>query len=173
MNYGIQNESVKSNLLCMRVLKVTIISEKLIVESVLNRTLHISDTNFYARYTYGNRTNRGLKLCHWNAGSAYLKNKLNSIESVVSRYTPHILGISEANLLGSHDINEVQIANYELVTSLTMDNINLNYSRIVVYKHSSIISKIRRDLMSPEFSSVWLECGLPRKKKFLMCNLYR
>ena len=35
----------------------------------------LSDSNFYARYTYGNRTNRGLKLSHWNAGSAFLENK--------------------------------------------------------------------------------------------------
>ena len=41
--------------------------------------------NFYARYTYGNRSNRGIKLSHWNAGSAFLEN-------------PHLFGISEANL---------------------------------------------------------------------------
>ena len=54
-----------------------------------------------------------------------------------------------------------------------MDNANLEYSRVVVYKHSSIIGKVIKDLMSPQFSSVWLECGLPRKRKFLVCNLYR
>ena len=30
-----------------------------------------SDSNFYAKYTYGNKSNRGIKLSHWNAGSAY------------------------------------------------------------------------------------------------------
>ena len=114
-----------------------------------------------------------MKLCHWNAGNAFLKNKINSIESVISHLSPHIIGISEANLLKCHDQSEVQIPDYELFTSLTMDNPNLNYSRIVVYKHSSIISKVRSDLMSDSFSSVWLECGLPNKKKFLVCNLYR
>ena len=33
------------------------------------------NNNFYARYTYGNRKNRGIKLSHWNAGNAYLENK--------------------------------------------------------------------------------------------------
>ena len=33
--------------------------------------------NFYARYTYGNRNNRGIKLSHWNAGNAHLENKKN------------------------------------------------------------------------------------------------
>ena len=48
-----------------------------------------------------------------------------------------------------------------------------NTGEPLVYKHSSIISKIREDLMSSNFSSIWLECGLPNKKKFLVCNLYR
>ena len=89
----------------------------------------------------------------------------------LKKYSPHIIGISEANLLKNHDISEVQIAEYELITSTTMDNISLQYSRVVVYKHSSIISKVRKDLMSPDFSSIWLECGLPNKRKFLVCNL--
>ena len=131
-----------------------------------------SDVNFYARYTYGNRKNQGVKLCHWNAGNAFLKNKINSVESVISKFSPHIIGISEANLLKCHDQREVQIPDYELFTSLTMDNPNLEYSRIAVYKHSSIISKVRSDLMSDLFSSVWLECGLPNKKSslFVICT---
>ena len=142
-------------------------------ENEIQRTLQAADSNFYACYKNGNRANRGIKLCHWNAGNSHLRNKVNSIESVVSRYSPHILGISEANLLKNHDLSEVQIEDYELITSLTMNNPQLQYSRVVVYKHSSIISKVREDLMSPKFSSVWLECGLPRKRRFLVCNLYR
>ena len=133
--------------------------------------VQVVDYNFIARYTNGNRTNRGIKLCHWNAGNSHLRNKMDSIENVVKKYSPHIIGISEANLLKNHDISEVQIAEYELITSTTMDNISLQYSRVVVYKHSSIISKVRKDLMSPDFSSIWLECGLPNKRKFLVCNL--
>ena len=135
--------------------------------------VQVVDYNFIARYTNGNRTNRGIKLCHWNAGNSHLRNKIDSIENVVKKYSPHILGISEANLLKSHDLSEVQIPEYELITSKTMENISLQYSRVVVYKHSSIISKVRHDLMSPDFSSIWIECGLPNKRKFLVCNLYR
>ena len=131
------------------------------------------ENNFYARYTYGNRKNRGIKLSHWNAGSAHLPNILNEIEIVISRHHPHIFGISESNLLKQHRIEDVQIEDYELITAQTLSNPKLQYSRVVVYKHSSIISKVRTDLMSNEFSSIWMECGLPNKKKFLVCNLYR
>ena len=52
----------------------------------------LSDSNFYARYTYGNRSNRGIKLTHWNAGSAYLDNKTIEIENVISDHHPHLIG---------------------------------------------------------------------------------
>ena len=45
-----------------------------------------SINNWYARCTYVNRNNRGIKLSHWNAGSAHLKNKLNEIESSKERW---------------------------------------------------------------------------------------
>ena len=54
--------------------------------------------NKLVRAKNGNRQNRGIKLAHWNAGSAHLKNKMHEIEQVVAENRPHILGISEANL---------------------------------------------------------------------------
>ena len=55
----------------------------------------------------------------------------------------------------------------------TMENENLRISRVVVYTHKSLVVKLRPDLMSDSFSSIWMEIGLPRKKKFLVCQLYR
>ena len=113
-----------------------------------------SINDWYARCTYGNRNNRGIKLSHWNAVNAHLKNKLNEIESVTGLLHPLSFGVSEANLLKKHKIEDVQIPDYELITALTMDNPKLQYSRVVVYKHTSIISKVRTDLMSQHFSSI-------------------
>ena len=45
-------------------------------------------------------------------------------------------------------------------------------SRVVVYTHKSLIVKPRPDLMNPWLSAVWLEVGLPRRHKFLLCNAY-
>ena len=50
---------------------------------------------------------------------------------------------------------------------------NLRVSRVVVYKHTSLVSKVREDLMSDNFSSIWLEVGFPGKARFLVCYLYR
>ena len=133
----------------------------------------LSDSNFFARYTYGNRSNRGMKLSHWNAGNAYLENKTNEIENLILDHHPHLLGISEANLHKNHCIDNCKIQDYDLITCKTMDNENLQISRVVVYKHTSLVAKVREDLMSDQFSSIWLEVGFPGRKKFLVCNLYR
>ena len=129
--------------------------------------------NKLVRAKNGNRQNRGIKLAHWNAGSAHLKNKMHEIEQVVAENRPHILGISEANLKKEHNIDEVQLQDYDLIVSKTMDNNQLEVSRVVCYKHQSIVAEVRDDLMDEEFSSIWVEIGMPGKKKFLLCQLYR
>ena len=129
--------------------------------------------NKLVKIKYGNRSNRGIKLSHWNAGSAFLVNKKHEIENVIARHRPHLLGISEANLHKNHSFDNCKIEEYDLITCKTMDNVNLQVSRVVVYKHSSLVAKVREDLMNDSFSSIWLEVGFPGRKKFLVCNLYR
>ena len=80
----------------------------LIVAAIPLQSSILSDSNFYARYTYGNR-NRGLKLSHWNAGSAHLENKTIQIENLISDHHPHLLGISEAKLHKDHCIDNCKI----------------------------------------------------------------
>ena len=123
------------------------------------------EKNSLVRSTTGNRQNRGIKLAHWNAGSAHLRNKMNEIEQVVSENNPHLLGISEANLKRAHDMQEVQLQDYELILSKTIDNDQLQVSRVICYMHQSLVGKVRDDLMSDQFSSIWLEIGLPGKRK--------
>jgi hypothetical protein len=96
----------------------------------------LSDSNFYARYTYGNRANRGIKLSHWNAGNAHLENKLIDIENVISDHHPHLLGISEANLHRNHCLDNCKIDGYELITCKTMDNENLKTSGVQTHLFS-------------------------------------
>ena len=131
------------------------------------------DHNFWARYKHGNRRGAGLKLCHWNKGGSFLHNKTNEIEHIIGDYKPHILGISEANFHSNHSLEDVQIQNYTLYLADTLKNPQLNISRVAVYVHKDVIVKVRDDLMTDSFSSIWLEVGLKRQKKFLVSNVYR
>ena len=42
-----------------------------------------------------------------------------------------------------------------------------------MYTHNSVIVKRRPDLENANISSIWLEVGLPYKRKILMCHAYR
>ena len=61
--------------------------------------LHISSKqrNQKMRAMNGNRESRGIRLAHWNAGSAHLPNKMTQLELAVADHHPHLLGISEAD----------------------------------------------------------------------------
>ena len=132
-----------------------------------------NDSNFYAKCTNGNRRQHGISIAHFNKGPAFLHNKIHEVENIVQDRHPHILGVSEANFLASHDLEDVQIQDYELYTCPTLTNPDIQASRIVIFKHNSLIGKLRPDLMNDNFSSIWLEIGYPRQKKFLVCQFYR
>ena len=54
--------------------------------------------NFLARYKYGNqpKQSRGIKNLHVNIRS--LRNKISEVKNIIKQHSPHILGISEAEL---------------------------------------------------------------------------
>ena len=133
-------------------------------------------SNNLAHITHGNRRSagKGLKLSTWNAGSSYLENKINEIEAVINSIRPHILVISESNLKQSHDTTNVQLPNYELFVSKTLENNEVNNtSRVIIYKHDEIVGKMRPDLMDKSVDSVWLEVGFKHHKKLLIGGHYR
>ena len=121
----------------------------------------------------GNGRQRGIKIIHWNKGSSYLENKFNEVEAVINGHKPHMIGLSEANLRAGHDKTKVQLTDYNLHTAQTLDNPDLLVSRVVVYTHNLLIVKRRYDLEDKNISSIWLEVGLPRQRKFLVCHAYR
>ena len=122
----------------------------------------------------GNRASRGIKLSHWNLGSASLQNKISEIEVAVSRMKPSVLGISEANLHYTTDLSTVQLPGYTLFTAKTLKNPQLKMSRVVVYLSEGMSGKVMEDLMSEEFSSIWIEMSVPgNSKNFLVSNVYR
>ena len=100
-------------------------------------------------------------------------NKIQDIKTILSAEKPHILGLSEANFLDGEDKQQVSVIDYNFYVCKTIDNPRFKVSRVVVYTHIDIIAKLRPNLMSDEFSSIWLEVGLPNQKKFLVCQVYR
>ena len=140
---------------------------------ILSHFLFTMVTNFQSRYTNGNRKGKGIKIGHWNKGGSFLINKMPDIKTIIGQHHPHILGISEANLLAVHNENLAAVQDYNLHVCPTRENPALRTSRIVVYTHKDIVAKLRPDLMCDRYSSIWLEVGLPKHKKFLVSQSYR
>ena len=130
-------------------------------------------TNFQSRYKMGNRNSKGIKISHWNKGGSFLINKMSEIKNIIAHHQPHIFGISEANLMDVHDPCLAAVQDYSLHVCPTITNPTLRTSRIVVYTHKNIVAKLRPDLMSDKYSSIWLEVGLPNHKRFLVSQSYR
>ena len=130
-------------------------------------------SNFYARYLYGNKQPKGIKIAHFNKGQGYLASKKHEIGHLISELSPHVLGISEANFFKNHCEDDVQFKDYNFHKCPTFDNPDLEYSRIIIYTHKSLICKPRTDLMSDKCSSIWLQIGLPNQKQILVCQFYR
>jgi hypothetical protein len=103
-------------------------------------------TNFQSRYLHGNRRGNGIKICHWNKGPGFLRNKMPEIKNIINGLHPHIFGISEANLHQNHDQKLVQLDEYLLHTCPTIENTSLKTSRVVVYTHQSLVVKLRPDV---------------------------
>ena len=96
------------------------------------------------------------------------------VEALIEEHRPDAFGLSEAKLKREVDINDVSIKKtYTLHTAPTINNNNLNISRIVVYTSNNVIAKRRHDLEDENLAVILLEVGLPRKKKFLLANIYR
>ena len=76
-------------------------------------------------------------------------------------------------MANGHDGDNVRINGYDVIFSKTLQNNSLRYSRVVVYKHESIVAKVRADLMDDSVSSIWLELGFKHQRKILLGNIYR
>ena len=122
-------------------------------------------TNFNSRYINGNRKSQGIKIGHWNKGGSHLKNKMPEIKQIVSGLHPHILGISEANLLPHHDQSLVQIPDCKIDLPKTLVHKDNKYCRIVTYTHKSLVAKLKPDLMTPS-APFGLRLGYQDRRSF-------
>ena len=116
--------------------------------------------------THGNRGKNGIKICQWNAGGGYLTSKQPELQNIIAEYTPHVLGITESAYKIYQNIEDVNIPDYNLHFANTLANPGLEISRACVYVHKDMKAEVRNDLMNDSFSSVWLELGKPRQKKY-------
>ena len=133
------------------------------------------DRNKIAHIINGNRgqRGRGITCMYWNKGPSSLQNKMLDIATIMDRHKPHILGLGEANFRNDHEIDTVQVPGYTLHIDSSINNPELGLARVVVYTNNILRVKRRDDLENSTVAAIWLECGLPNQKSFLVCMGYR
>ena len=98
---------------------------------------------------------------------------MNEVKWLLQDKAPHIPFISEGNLRREHERNLVEVDGYSLITTKMIRCPEKKVSRIVAYIKDGLITNRRDDLETEDFSALWLEVGLPHRKKFLVCGVYR
>ena len=116
---------------------------------------------------------KGVTCVYWNKGPSFLKNKMLDIETIVQTHKPHVPSIGEANLRHDHDLQDVQLDGYTLHVDSCVGNPSLGIARVVVYTHNILRVRRREDLEDDQIAAIWLECGLPHQKSFLVCFIYQ
>ena len=144
-----------------------------IVKTLRRKWSERKKANRMQKRTHGNRKNRELKVMSWNSGHSYLVNQINDVKWLLQEKQPHVLFVSESNLRRSHDRSLVEIDGYNLHPSCMINSPEKEVSRIVAYVKDSIIVKRRDDLENENISAIWMEVGLPRERKVLVCGVYR
>ena len=153
------NERSRNNIFCSNLSKL-LRNENYESWKLSYNFTHIS--NFQSKYTYGNRQQKGITLCHWNKSNAKMKNRMFEIKHLILEHRPTILGISEANINISEDMNNFSISDYQIFLGPVS---SIGVIRLAVYVHNSIKATVRQDLFCQDLNSIWLEVSIRKGKK--------
>ena len=133
----------------------------------------ITNHNFLARYTYGNRQSpRGIKNFHLNIRS--LQNKVSEVKCIIKNHNPHIIGLSECEIRksqNSFDEAKLKIPGYNILFPKSWSV--YGFARIIVYVKSSLNYEQVDDLEDEVVQSVWLKAGFRNSKQVYYCHTYR
>ena len=128
-----------------------------------------STSNFKARYLHGN-IGRGVKNVHINVRSLY--NKVGEVQNFINQEKPHIIGVSEAELLRAHHSEgALKIPGYDILLPKSWDESGT--ARILVYVKKGIIYQQLSDLEDCGVQSIWLRAGFKNCKPVYYCHVYR
>ena len=130
-------------------------------------------SNFYARYTYGNKTRQnGIKNLHLNIRS--LSNKVIEIKKIVAEQNPHILGLSECEMRkinGQFDEKKLKVPGYNLLFPKSWNS--HGFARVLVYIKKTLQYQQVTDLEDELTQSIWVKGCLRNSKGILFCHFYR
>ena len=144
---------------------------KTIFHKIKYRKLGKKETsNFLARYLYGNIVQKGISNFHLNIRS--LQNKVQEIKMIINEKSPHIFGISEAELKKTDvNVENLKIPGYDLLFPKSWES--FGYARIVVYVKNTLNYEHISDLEDDSVQSIWLTASFQKSQNIYFCHGYR
>ena len=110
---------------------------------------------------------------HWNGGPAYMENKIEEIQQILNEKSPCFLAISESNLRENVENSLLLTGNYELLKTKSLENVNMGYSRIVIFIRKDVRYERRHDLENNVDSMIWLDILYKGGKRMTCGLIYR
>ena len=113
-----------------------------------------------------------LKICSWNIRRGLIKRELE-LKNILKTEKVNIMFLVETDLTMLNGKEDYKIEGYE--TILQKRDQNTEKIRIIglVEEEMRNITKVRNDLMTKEFPSIWLEITRSKQKNLLICGFYR
>ena len=148
---------------------------------------YMSATNSLCHAIHGNRRNANYKYCAWNCDKGFIgENKIDDLKFTIQKYSPHIIGVSEVNIV-RNEANKSE-SNTILSTAQVLEKFAIqNYkiflpdswtlfdkARVIVYAREDInVKQIKLDQFSTHLQCVNLEIGFGKSKKHFYSFFYR
>ena len=129
------------------------------------------DYNFLARYLNGNgQKKRGILNMHLNIRS--LKYKVHEVKNIIKDHSPHILGLSECELIRENiEEKSLKIPGYDVLFPLSWQD--AGYARILVYVKKNFKYRQIIDLQDTKIQSIWIQGGYHNSKDIIFGHIYR
>ena len=148
---------------------------------------YISAANSLCHAIYGNRKNASYKYCAWNCDKGFIsENKIDDLKFTIQKYAPHIIGVSEVNIvrneLSQSDSNTV-LSTAQVLEKFAIEDYKIflpdswlshNKARVIVYAKEDInVKQIHLDPFSNHLQCINLEVGFGKCKKHFYSFFYR
>ena len=118
-----------------------------------------------------NKHSTGYRILHWNKGNTHFHNKINDISHIIETHTPHIMSLSEANVLTNIDTNTYHLHDYNIETTSMAQITGISRTALII--KDNIHYTRRHDLEDSHTSTIWIEIHVHKHKSLLLMAGYR
>ena len=120
----------------------------------------------------GNRQNfKSLNIFHINKGNSKFESKLNDIDNILSKHSPDIFHIAEANMGSNYDNYIGRYKGYNVERNLMYNNTGI--SRNIIMIKDRIPYTRRIDLEDQQTCTIWIDININKSRHLLLMGGYR